>query len=48
MVAAGMSNAVIASARHVAPSTVATQVRQVFAKLAVSSRAQLIARGGRA
>jgi DNA-binding NarL/FixJ family response regulator len=47
MIRAGFSNAAIAATRRVAPSTVATQVRQVFAKLGVSSRAQLVARGRR-
>jgi DNA-binding CsgD family transcriptional regulator len=42
MILAGRSNAEIAAARHVALSTVATQVRRVFAKFGVSSRAELM------
>jgi DNA-binding NarL/FixJ family response regulator len=44
MVLAGWSNDAIATARRVSPSTVAAQVRSVFAKLGVSSRAELVAR----
>jgi DNA-binding CsgD family transcriptional regulator len=44
MMMAGFSNAAIAAARRVAQATVATQVRNVFAKLGVSSRAELVAR----
>lgn len=44
MILAGQSNAGIARARRVALSTVATQVRSVFAKLGVSSRAELVGR----
>ena len=44
MMMAGFSNAAIAAARRVAMPTVATQVRSVFTKLGVSSRAELVAR----
>ena len=44
MVLAGWSNLAIAAARQVSISTVANQVRSIFAKLGVSSRAQLAAR----
>jgi DNA-binding CsgD family transcriptional regulator len=44
MIRAGFSNAAIAGARRVAKSTVATQVRSVFAKLGVVSRGDLVAR----
>jgi DNA-binding CsgD family transcriptional regulator len=44
MILAGFSNEAIAAARRVAKATVATQVRSVFAKLGVSSRAELVGR----
>ena len=44
MVLAGLSNAAIATTRQVALSTVAKQVRNVFVKLGVSSRAELVPR----
>jgi DNA-binding CsgD family transcriptional regulator len=44
MILAGHSNAAIATIRRVSKATVATQVRSVFAKLSVSSRAELVGR----
>jgi DNA-binding CsgD family transcriptional regulator len=44
MMLADWSNLAIAAARQVSISTVANQVRSIFAKLGVSSRAQLAAR----
>jgi DNA-binding NarL/FixJ family response regulator len=44
MIRSGFSNAAIAAARRVEISTVATQVRSVFAKLGVASRGELVAR----
>jgi DNA-binding NarL/FixJ family response regulator len=44
MMLAGWSNAAIAATRDVAIPTVAAQVRNVFCKLGVSSRAELVAR----
>jgi DNA-binding NarL/FixJ family response regulator len=44
MILAGFSNEAIAAVRRVGKATVATQVRSLFAKLRVSSRAELIGR----
>lgn len=44
MILAGFSNARIAAVRGVTHSTVATQVRGLFAKLGVTSRAEVIGR----
>jgi DNA-binding CsgD family transcriptional regulator len=44
MVLAGFSNEDIARTRRVTKTTVATQVRSVFARFGVSSRAELVAR----
>jgi DNA-binding CsgD family transcriptional regulator len=44
MILAGHSNAAIAAIRRVSKTTVATQVRSIFAKLGVSSRAELVGR----
>lgn len=44
MLLAGFSNEAIARARRVKRATVATQVRSVFARFGVSSRAELVAR----
>jgi DNA-binding NarL/FixJ family response regulator len=46
MMMAGWSNAAIAAARHSSLSTVANQVRSIFSKRGVSSRAELLARPG--
>jgi DNA-binding CsgD family transcriptional regulator len=43
MIRAGHSNAQIAAARGSSPRTVANQVRSLYAKLGVSSRAELAA-----
>ena len=44
MMLAGWSNAAIAAARSASASTVANQARSIFAKLRVTSRAELVAR----
>jgi DNA-binding CsgD family transcriptional regulator len=44
MILAGLSNEAIANVRRVTKATVATQVRSVFARFGVSSRAELIGR----
>lgn len=44
MLLAGFSNEDIARTRRVTKATVATQVRSVFARFGVSSRAELVAR----
>ena len=44
MILAGFSNEAIAAVRRVKKATVATQVRSVFARFGVSSRAELIGR----
>ena len=48
MMLAGWSNAAIAAARSISPSTVANQARSVFAKLRLAGRAELVARLSRA
>jgi DNA-binding NarL/FixJ family response regulator len=43
MLVAGWSNVAIATARRVSPTTVANQARSIYAKLGISSRAELVA-----
>ncbi|MCW2846630.1 MAG: helix-turn-helix transcriptional regulator [Marmoricola sp.] len=43
MVARGRTNQAIASALEISPWTVSTHLRRIFAKLAVSSRAEMVA-----
>ena len=43
MLVAGWSNAAIATARRVSPTTVANQARSIYAKLGISSRVELLA-----
>jgi len=44
MILAGFSNEAIAAVRRVKKATVATQVRSVFSRFGVSSRAELVGR----
>ena len=44
LVADGMTNKTIAAVLDISPWTVATHLRRVFTKLAVNSRAEMIAR----